>query len=112
MYISRYKCASISISIERFTMKFNKLAAVTMAEAALVSGEASAKGCLTGAAVGGTAGHFAGGHSLIGAGVGCAIGRHRANKKDKEAATAPAANQQVATNETQTLPPARTIPTK
>ena len=56
----------------------------------LVVGEASAKGCLKGAAVGGVAGHFAGGHSVIGAGVGCAIGRHRANKADREAAAASA----------------------
>lgn len=54
----------------------------------LVVGEASAKGCLKGAAVGGVAGHVAGGHSVIGAGVGCAIGRHRANKADREAAAA------------------------
>ena len=69
-------------------MKKITLAAVALIAATLFTGEASAKGCLKGAAVGGVAGHFAGHHSLIGAGVGCAIGRHRANKKDKEAAAA------------------------
>jgi hypothetical protein len=34
-------------------------------------------GCLSGAAVGGVAGHFAGHHGLIGAGIGCAVGHHR-----------------------------------
>jgi hypothetical protein len=35
---------------------------------------ADAAGCLKGAAVGGIAGHFAGHHGLIGAGIGCAVG--------------------------------------
>jgi hypothetical protein len=39
-----------------------------------------AAGCLEGAAVGGVAGHFAGHHGLLGAGAGCIIGRHEANK--------------------------------
>ena len=47
---------------------------------------ASAKGCLKGAAVGGVGGHVAGGHGLLGAAAGCAVGRHRANKKDKQQA--------------------------
>ena len=45
---------------------------------------ADAKGCLKGAAVGGVAGHVAGGHGLLGAAAGCAIGRHEANKKAKQ----------------------------
>lgn len=49
-----------------------------------LSGLASAKGCLKGAAVGGVAGHVAGGHSVVGALAGCAIGRHQANKKVRE----------------------------
>ena len=69
-----------------------KLMAAMLAATLLFAGQASAKGCLTGAAVGGTAGHFAGKHAVIGAGVGCAIGRPRANKKHKaaEAQGAPA----------------------
>ncbi len=47
---------------------------------------ASAKGCLKGAAVGGVGGHVAGGHGLLGAAAGCAVGRHMANKKDKQQA--------------------------
>ena len=63
-----------------------KLMATLFAASLLFAGQASAKGCLTGAAVGGTAGHFAGKHAVVGAGVGCAIGRHAANKKDKTVA--------------------------
>ncbi len=48
---------------------------------------ASAKGCLKGAAVGGVGGHVAGGHGLLGAAAGCVVGRHMANKKDKQQAT-------------------------
>lgn len=49
-----------------------------------VSVPAQAKGCLKGAAIGGVGGHVAGGHGLAGAAIGCAVGRHRANKKDRE----------------------------
>jgi hypothetical protein len=45
---------------------------------------ADAKGCLKGAAVGGAAGHFAGHHGLLGAAAGCVIGRHEANKRERE----------------------------
>ena len=45
-----------------------------------------AAGCLKGAAVGGVAGHFAGHHGLLGAGAGCIIGRHEANKHARERA--------------------------
>ena len=41
-------------------------------------------GCLSGAAVGGVAGHFVGHHGLIGAGVGCAVGHHRAVTRERE----------------------------
>ena len=60
---------------------------------------ANAKGCIAGAAVGGVAGHVAGKHGLLGAAAGCAVGRHRANKKDaakseaSQAAQAPADKQ-------------------
>jgi hypothetical protein len=56
-------------------------AAILFAFATVQSVEA--KGCLKGAAVGGTAGHFAGHHGIIGAAVGCVIGRHEANKRDR-----------------------------
>lgn len=47
---------------------------------------ASAKGCLKGAAIGGVGGHVAGGHGILGAAAGCAVGRHMANKKEKQQA--------------------------
>jgi len=45
---------------------------------------ASAKGCLKGAVVGAVAGHFAGHHGLLGAGAGCVIGHHEANKHARQ----------------------------
>ena len=42
---------------------------------------AQAKGCIKGALIGGTAGHFAGRHGFLGAAAGCAIGRHEANRQ-------------------------------
>jgi hypothetical protein len=48
------------------------------------SSPASAKGCLKGAVIGGVAGHFAGHHGVLGAGAGCIIGHHEANKHARE----------------------------
>jgi hypothetical protein len=45
---------------------------------------AQAAGCLKGAAVGGVAGHMAGHHTVLGAGVGCAVGHHEAAKQERE----------------------------
>jgi hypothetical protein len=50
------------------------------------SSPATARGCLKGAVVGGVAGHFAGHHGLLGAGAGCIIGHHEANKRARERA--------------------------
>ena len=58
-----------------------------------ICGVANANGCVAGAAVGGGAGHVAGKHGLIGAAAGCAVGRHRANKKDAAKAEASQAGQ-------------------
>ena len=58
------------------------LAALAISVASYQS--ADAKGCLKGAAVGGTAGHFAGHHGLLGAAAGCVIGRHEANKRERD----------------------------
>ena len=44
----------------------------------------SAKGCIKGAVIGGTAGHFAGHHGVLGAGAGCIIGHHEAKKHARE----------------------------
>lgn len=57
------------------------VAVAAIIAAATVPGPANAAGCLKGAAVGGVAGHFIGHHGLIGAGAGCLIGRHNANKR-------------------------------
>lgn len=58
-------------------------AALTLAGVSLATSGAEAKGCLKGAAVGGVAGHVAG-HGVLGAAAGCAVGRHKANKRDRE----------------------------
>jgi hypothetical protein len=50
----------------------------------LNSAPASAKGCVKGAVIGGVAGHFAGHHGLLGAGAGCIVGRHEANKHARQ----------------------------
>ncbi len=53
-----------------------------------VAGAASARGCVSGAAVGGVAGHVAGKHAVLGAVAGCAINHHRDKVADKKAAAA------------------------
>jgi len=58
--------------------------AVAVTGVALSSTPATAKGCLKGAAVGGVAGHFAGHHGVLGAGAGCIIGHHEANKHARQ----------------------------
>lgn len=57
---------------------------VGVAFLAALTGQAEAKGCLKGAAVGGVGGHVAGGHAILGAAGGCLVGRHMANKKDQQ----------------------------
>ncbi len=52
-----------------------------------------AAGCIKGAIVGGIAGHYAGGHSVVGAGAGCAIGHHEATKTEREQAAHDQADQ-------------------
>ncbi len=58
--------------------------AVAVTGLALSPTPASARGCLKGAVIGGAAGHFAGHHGLLGAGAGCIIGHHEANKHARE----------------------------
>ncbi|MCJ2013362.1 hypothetical protein [Methylobacterium sp. J-076] len=65
--------------MKRTTLVLSAFALVAVAGSA----PAEAKGCLKGAVVGGVAGHMAG-HGKMGAAAGCAIGHHRANKKDKQ----------------------------
>jgi hypothetical protein len=59
-------------------------AAALLLTASFLLGHAEAAGCLKGAVVGGAAGHFAGNHGAVGAGAGCLIGRHHANKKAQQ----------------------------
>ena len=63
-------------------MKSSMLVAATamLAVVGLSSGPSAAAGCVKGAVIGGIAGHFVG-HGLLGAGAGCAIGHHEANRR-------------------------------
>ncbi len=67
-------------------MKTAILTLALVGSLAVFSQAAQAKGCLKGAAVGGVGGHLAGGHGVLGAGAGCIVGRHMANKKAKQEA--------------------------
>jgi hypothetical protein len=72
-------------SARRTDMKWLAIAgALVIGTAFLPAGQAQA-GCLTGALVGGAAGHFLGHHGFLGAAAGCFVG-HRHEKK-KEART-------------------------
>jgi hypothetical protein len=57
--------------------------ALALAITAGLTSPVQAAGCLKGATVGGLAGHMAG-HGWLGAGAGCVIGRHEANKRERE----------------------------
>jgi hypothetical protein len=59
-------------------------AALALALIAGASNPAHAKGCITGAVVGGAAGHMAN-HGVLGAAGGCAVGHHMASEKEKQA---------------------------
>lgn len=67
-------------------MKTAIIALALISSLTLFSQAAEAKGCLKGAVVGGVGGHLAGGHGVLGAGAGCLVGRHMANKKSKQEA--------------------------
>ena len=65
-------------------MKF--LIAASLIGASLLSApRAEAAGCLSGAAVGGVAGHVAGHHGILGAAAGCAVGHHMAVRQNRAA---------------------------
>lgn len=51
--------------------------------ASVAATPAEAAGCLKGAAIGAVAGHFLGGHGLLGAGAGCVVGRTNSNRQDE-----------------------------
>jgi hypothetical protein len=63
-------------------MKTLMIAAAAMGMV-LAAGQAEAKGCLKGAAVGGLAGHMAH-HGVLGAVGGCAVGHHMASKQQPQ----------------------------
>jgi hypothetical protein len=65
------------------------LAAACVAAISFGSAPADAKGCIKGAIVGGVAGHMAG-HGKLGAGAGCVVSHHGANKADANKANAQA----------------------
>ena len=70
-------------------MKIKAILLAACVASMAIAGEANAAGCLKGAAVGGVAGHFVGGgHSVVGAAGGCAVGHHMAGKKAKQQAQA------------------------
>jgi hypothetical protein len=58
-------------------------AAIALAAVSMTA-PADAKGCIKGALIGGTAGHFAGHHGFLGAAAGCIVGRHEANKAARQ----------------------------
>ena len=62
-----------------------KLATVALLGSLATAGLAvpAQAGCLTGAAVGGLAGHMVG-HGVMGAAAGCAVGHHRATRRNDE----------------------------
>jgi hypothetical protein len=59
---------------------------LAMGAGAAMAPSAQAVGCLSGAAVGGVAGHMAGHHAVLGAIGGCAVGHHMKNKQKRAAA--------------------------
>ncbi len=72
--------------------------ALIAAGSTMMPNDAAAIGCLSGAAVGGVAGHVAGHHGLLGAAAGCAVGHHAAVVRRRNAAAQQNA-QQVNTNQ-------------
>jgi outer membrane lipoprotein SlyB len=64
------------------------LAALVAVGSVAAPRDAAAIGCLSGAAVGGVAGHFAGHHGLLGAAAGCAVGHHEAVVRHRRASAA------------------------
>ena len=74
------------------------LALLASAASVALPHDAKAIGCLSGAAVGGVAGHYAGHHGILGAAAGCAVGHHAAVVRHRNAVAATQQNGQVAPN--------------
>ena len=64
------------------------MAALVAAGSFAMPRDAAALGCLSGAAVGGVAGHYAGHHAILGAAAGCAVGHHARVVANRRAAAA------------------------
>ena len=64
--------------------KIMLLVAGVLAVSSIAISQPASAGCLSGAAVGGVTGHFIGHHGLVGAGIGCAVGHHRAVVRERE----------------------------
>jgi hypothetical protein len=80
-------CPGFVAQIRRFIVKKIAIMAAVAPLALLALAtphSAQAAGCIRGAIVGGVVGRFAGHHGLVGAGAGCAIGHHEANKRMRE----------------------------
>lgn len=60
-------------------------AGLLLAAQSAVAPQAHAIGCLSGAALGGMAGHVAGHHAILGAIAGCAVGHHAASTQRENA---------------------------
>lgn len=69
------------------------LTALTLVGASVLPRDAAAIGCLSGAAMGGVAGHVAGHHTLLGAAAGCAVGHHAAVMRHRREAADAYGNQ-------------------
>lgn len=72
--------------VETDPMKAIALAVSVALAAGGFATSAGAVGCLSGAVVGGVAGHVAGKHGLLGAAAGCAVGHHMAVMKKRKKA--------------------------
>ena len=67
---------------------FVALALLASAATVALPRDAAAIGCISGAAMGGVAGHYAGRHGLLGAAAGCAAGHHAKVVQRRRAAEA------------------------
>jgi hypothetical protein len=86
-----FNALDVSLSPTRSGLTMKSILIPAVLALALTTGvsfaPAQAAGCLKGAAVGGVAGHMAGHHGVLGAGAGCVIGHHEANKHARQQQT-------------------------
>jgi hypothetical protein len=77
---------SASLALKRDILEYGIMKTLIMVSLLTIgfAGGASAAGCLKGAAIGATAGHFMGHHAVLGGVTGCVIGRHNADNAARE----------------------------